>query len=369
MLEEFDGRMIEIGDPTEEPSAPEPPPRVVIEYRERGVPWMLIPPLLVISAVGAVLAYHKFAPPAPRFMTRASESAVVPSPPDDNDEPAHPIKPEPSVVKPTLPPNPPEPAAPPIIPSPPSVVELPPIEPVKEPDPTPFPRVNGLGFDPKTLEPGAKTEAPGDRAIAPAAQGGRPDELGRGIDRAAPSDLVDQPREVDPELLPPDPKLARERRAKWIAQQREEAEADRGRFLAELREVCRRSRDRSGREILKLIKQHDTAVEPAIQQKAAFLLGKTGPYAGIDRVDRIKLLRSLGYPEPAILGDLFDIDKTSIGERDGPRDEFQALYFSARFLLRNPPPGIASTTRPVSSNTSDKAPGAQGSRTQAGPDR
>ena len=49
--EPVDDEMIEIGDPTEEPSAAEPPPQVVIEYRERGVPWMLIPPMIVVSAV------------------------------------------------------------------------------------------------------------------------------------------------------------------------------------------------------------------------------------------------------------------------------------------------------------------------------
>ena len=103
-------------------------------------------------------------------------------------------------------------------------------------------------------------------------------------------------------------------------------------------------------EIYKLIKNDAGVVDPSIKKKAIFLLGKTGPYAGVDRSERVRLLRSLGYPEPAILEVLFDIDKTSVGERDGPRDEFEALYFSALFLIRQPPPGIAATSRPVSSN-------------------
>ena len=50
-----DDAMLEIGDIDEDPTAPAGPegPRVVIEYRDRGVPWMLIPPLLAMAAVVA----------------------------------------------------------------------------------------------------------------------------------------------------------------------------------------------------------------------------------------------------------------------------------------------------------------------------
>ena len=145
------------------------------------------------------------------------------------------------------------------------------------------------------------------------------------------------------------------------------AEADRGRFLADLKEVCRKYRDRSGPEILKLHKRYESAVEPSVKQKAVYLLGPTGPYVGVDRSERIKLLRSLGYPEPAILGTLYDLDKTSIGERDGPRDEAEALYFSALSLLRYPPAGVASNTRPVSSTRPATGVGAPTSRALAVP--
>ena len=80
--------MIEIGDPAEEPTTAQPPPRVVIEYRERGVPWMLIPPLLVISAVGAIIADHKYAPPNARFQPIAVVKAPsAPGPPNPSEAP------------------------------------------------------------------------------------------------------------------------------------------------------------------------------------------------------------------------------------------------------------------------------------------
>ena len=74
--ERVDDGMIEIGDPTEEPTYPEGPTRVVIEYRERGVPWMLIPPLLVLSAVGAMVAYHKWFPQANRSLASRPVMAI-----------------------------------------------------------------------------------------------------------------------------------------------------------------------------------------------------------------------------------------------------------------------------------------------------
>jgi hypothetical protein len=57
MSDENRDHLIEIGDPEEEPVVPIPPsaPQVVIEYRDRGLPWMLVLPLLVTAAALAVM--------------------------------------------------------------------------------------------------------------------------------------------------------------------------------------------------------------------------------------------------------------------------------------------------------------------------
>ena len=198
MLEErVDDGMIEIGDPTEESSHTELAPRVVIEYRERGVPWMLIPPLLILSALGAVLLHHKFAPlprppqpPTPIRVEAPPETPLVPS--DATAPPSPPAAPAVATVE--------KPAEVPVIAPVAAAVESPESvpDPTRGADPDSFPRVQGLGFDPKALEAERKAEAPADNALAPALQEARPDDR-------------DQPREVDPELLPPDPLLARAR--------------------------------------------------------------------------------------------------------------------------------------------------------------
>ena len=338
--ERVDDGMIEIGDPTEDSPVPESPPRVVIEYRERGVPWMLIPPLLVISAVGAVLLYLKVAPhakaPHPTPLVRAIDppaplevpSALPASPIDPVKEPA----PVPPVDKPAEVASPPpvEAVVPPVDSAP------PPPEPAKVADPAPFPRVQGLGFDPKALEAGVKAEAPADPSLAPAAKEDRPEER-------------DLPREVDPELLPPDPRLARIRQKKRVDESIKKAEADRLRFHSELAAICKKFREDAGPEILELYKRFDTSVEPTSKKRAALLLGASGPMAGADRATRIDLLRSLGYPEPVILDDLYNsYEVRKLNERGGPSTKSEALYMSALFLIRHPPAKPNPASRAVS---------------------
>ena len=324
-----DGEMIEIGDPTEEPPAGEAPPSpIVIQYHERGgVPWMLIPPLLLVSAVGAVLVYHQFAPPKvvvhPVEVTRTPEVAAP--------QAVEPLAPVPASIPSSEAPAPPPPLEPPPVAV--TVVEPPPLQ-LPEPQPAPFPRVQGLGFDPKALENERKVEAPADAAIAPAAKDDPP----------VPHE--EQPREVDPDLLPPDPREARLRQAQRRVEALRKVEDERTRFHAEVRALCKKFGEDAGPEIRDLSKNFDSRVEPLAEKRAVQLLGKSGAFAGADRRTRIELLRSLGYPEPVILGDLFDhYEKRLIGERDGPQSPGEAFYRSALVLLRHPP---HAASRPVS---------------------
>jgi len=88
--EHVEDGMIEIGDPSVEPTAAEPPARVVIEYRDRGVPWMLIPPMIVLSAVAAVIVHHKLTPPPPRVLVSAPSPSMAVDPAIATETPAVP---------------------------------------------------------------------------------------------------------------------------------------------------------------------------------------------------------------------------------------------------------------------------------------
>jgi hypothetical protein len=327
-----DGEMIEIGDPTEEPTPAEveAQPRVVIQYHERGgVPWMLIPPLLVASAVAAVLLFHKFAP-RPRPIPIASASPVeaprqplaapVTQAPVEAPTPTPVVEKAPIVEAPIVSETP-APVAPPL-----------PVEPI----PPAEPKIEGRGFDPKALEAERRVEAPPDPAIAAAAVAG-------------PRDERDLPREVDPDLLPPDPKLARARQQQRRLEALKKVDEDRVKFHAELREICRKFGEVGAPKIHDLQKKYGTQVEPWAEKRAAELLGKNGKFVGADRRTRIELLRALGYPESVILGDLFDrFGMKQVNEREGPRTEGEALYRTALYLLRNPPASDANPSRTIS---------------------
>ena len=331
---QIDDGMIEIGDPNEEPTPAEvaTEPRVVIQYHERGgVPWMLIPPLLVVSAVSAVLLFQKFAP-SPRPIAVASAGLVEALRPSVETPAAPP--PTPIVIPAASPENPPVVEAPIVAESAAPVLVAPALP--AEPIPAPEPKVEALGFDPKALEAERHAEAPPDPAIAAAAGAG-------------PRDERDLPREVDPDLLPPDPKLARARQQRRRLEALKKVDEDRVRFHAELREVCRKFGEGGAPEIQDLQKKYGTKVEPWAEKRATDLLGKNGKFVGADRRTRIELLRALGFPEPIILGDLFDHHgMKQIGEREGPRSPGEALYRSALYLLRNPPASDANPSRTVS---------------------
>ena len=364
--------MIEIGDPTEEPIDAASTPKVVIEYHERGgVPWMLIPPLLVLSAVGAILVYVRMVPHSnfrqpplasarspevsgplvgesvapvltestpPELALTLTEPLATPSGSGERSEPSAAAvadAPPPVVVAP------PSPADPDGLPS---IPESPAAGPVKAAEPAPPPKLQALGFDPKALEADRKAEAPADPALNPVAREDRPAER-------------EQPREIDPDLLPPDPREARARQELRKLEIFKRVEDERPLFHAELKALCRKFRERSGPEILEMRKKFDLKIDPKAEEVAKDLLGKNGKFIGADRRTRLDLLRSLGYPEPVILDQLFSTyERQQIGERDGPKNLEEAYYFSALFLLRNPPRPMNSPARAISSPGNGAAP-------------
>jgi hypothetical protein len=352
--------MIEIGDPFEESAAVEPPPRVVIEYRERGVPWMVLPPILVICAVVAVTAYRKFAPVLVLESPRTQAVATVPRQPET-------LNPLPAVATPASS-TPTQPQAPvevagwpveksaipdpstPILPvePPKPVVELPVVaEPTpvaeKPAEPANSPSVTGVGFDAKALEAEKKAELPPtDPAIAPAARQDAPQEPARPVI----TDEKNLPVEMDPELLPPDPRMARVRDQQRAEEAVKQSELDRIRFHNDLREICRISRDDYIKEVIAVSNRYGMQASPKSKKAAAALLGKNGRFVGADRLLRIDVLRAVEFPEPLILEDIFDnYEKGRIGERNGPRNANEAMYRSILFLLRYAPGQPASPVR------------------------
>ncbi len=395
----IDDQMIEISDPDEVPVGGEPPLKVVIEYRERGIPWMLIPPLLMLCAVGAILGYRKLAPqvnpPVPRVAGVAPsvtppviDSAVTPAgepSKGDGSTTGQPPSTTPAVSVATSEP----PAVPPqekpvastaisVEPEKPTL-ELPPVaaekptEADKPVESSTFTQVTGLGFDPKALEAEKKADAqnpPADSAIAPAAR----QEGAREPGLPAAADNQNLPREVDPEILPPDPKLARVRQKKRAVERASEAiqqvEADRVRFHNDLREICRISRADYLKEVVELSNRYGMQVDPKVKLLAQERLGKTGRYAGADRLTRIDVLRAVGFPEPLILEDVFKNYETQrIGERSGPRDENEAMHRAILFLLRFAPGQPASPSSRPTASRSVPAPPQPGpaSRSNPGP--
>jgi hypothetical protein len=350
--ERVEDEMIESGDPSVETTAAEPPPRVVLEYRERGVPWMLVPPMVVLSAVAAVMVYSKLSPPPRPVRVSAPSEPMAVDPVAAAEAPGSPSPTQPgpsSAIEPqaesrSVPASPFELAMErPSITSPSTApAEVPAAGAIPQ-EPAPFPRVQGLGFDPRAL---VDPEPPVDQAVAPVA--GPQDPPAREALPAIDPGGRAQPEEVDPDVLPVDPREARRRRDLRVVEARRKAEADRGRFHAELRAICRKPGEKAVPEIDELCKKYGMDVDPAIKSQAARLLEVSA--AGAGREVRINLLRSLGFSEPVILHDIFESQGRwdNKATRGGPRSKEQVMYQSALLLLGYPPTRVASPSRPVS---------------------
>jgi len=336
--------MLEIGDiDVDPPTAPEPPPRVVIEYRDRGIPWMLVPPLLALSAViAAVVVYNVAAKRDGR--PRSVALVEVERPIDLPDEPK--AEPIPVENPPTPPgdPNPPKRDAEPLpsMTAPAIVTPEPPSNPsVRDPAP--------VGFDPASIasrpvvpDPGAVVApAPVDRDLAAVGQMGRAEEPPPGLNPPV------QPEQVDPDLLPPDPRKARFDRQRRAIEAKRRAEAERFQFHAELAAIAKKLGRKAAPAIHKLSEDYKQEIPAASVQQAVKALERM--YAGADSSERINLLRSLGFPETAVLDDLFNIEIRHEGKaiRNGPsKDE---LYIrSALILLAHPPNRLSSNARSAS---------------------
>ena len=356
--EQPDDAMVEIGDIEDEATpAPAVPPRVIIEYRDRGVPWMLLPPLLAVAAVVAVVIALTL-----NAKWNARRPVVVVNPVPVVDTPPEPIAaappdqvlppssvPDPKVVE-QAPPVPGGDEAPRPRPTAPVVVTVAVGEPVTAgatdpagataPPPEAPPKVP-LGFDPAllTAQP-VNAEDGRDPAVA---QAGQPEV-------AAPAPPApEQPELVDPGLMPPDPRLARIDRQRRSVDARRKLEQERAQFHADLSLTIRRLGNRSAPAIHALCQEYEQDIPPSALEQAKKALGKTGMYAGANTSERIALLRKIGFPETKILGDIYDIQtrhESPDGRHTPTQDEMYVQ--SAMLLLKHPPNRSATSTRAVS---------------------
>jgi hypothetical protein len=395
----------DVNDPLEaDPLADDaetPEPRVVVVYRSRGVPWLLIPPLLLVAAVAAIIAYRKSTPPEIRVVSAPEPTAVAIAPKPETVAPevpkvakaAEPTKPPVAVdpvpvTTPVVPPpapiavetTVPTPAPPAVetsiptaktteppqapVPVPPAPT-APPIEPQAAPAPIPAPAPAveaAVGFDPEAAKTavGVVAEPKAEKAnvpeflarplpenSTPPVAGGpiRPpaEDVQEGLQREAEGRIAERAKlEVDkPDLLNPSPREIWQRRRDLITASRRVANEDRVSFHAELREIVAEHGARGGPLIQRLCNKYGRDTMPEIH--GAMNKDLTGPASRLSVPGRIQRMRKWGIPETIVLDDLVinELDnfssKAGFASRGGPRSEGEAWVRAAKILLANPP--------------------------------
>lgn len=396
-LERPDATLAEIGDFDDADPGPVAPPRVVIRYRERGIPWLLVPPLIALSGVIAVVGAYSVrkylrspVPPSPE-VTAAGPSASTPALSSEGeggpaapavawvDQPPPPTGPTDPFGLPIAEPAPSLPAS--ILAE--SPVEIPFGDAAAPDEPTPAPVATHdpgettppagrdetvpIGFDPAMLLPegmgNAQPGAPPDPAVASARLAGDPVASVTGPEVVEPARTEPpQATGVPDALLPPDPRVALVERRRLDAERRLAREEERFRFHADLRALCKEKGNQAAPAIKALIQAYNPVIPAAAKDQANKLLGKTGLYSRVELPQRLALLRRIGFPEPILVNVIFDYETSKVYEmskfspsgrtipigRDAPSPEVMFVR-AAGILLNNPP------TRPKT------APGASGS--------
>jgi hypothetical protein len=124
------------------------------------------------------------------------------------------------------------------------------------------------------------------------------------------------------------------REVKEAQKQRQEVEADRDAFRAELRAIVDRLGEKAGPSIRELTQKHFVPVPPNLEKKVERALQN-----GVGRLDakaRLQLRRTYGLPEPLILEELAAEEMRKISARTGPRNADEAFVRAARQLLAVP---------------------------------
>ena len=328
-------------------------PKLVVVYRTRGVPWLLVPPLLIFAAVVAIIGYRRaqrsefvLRPPVSVAVesTKDVGSAPFPAsvvasmrfvPPDFSARPAIPDEPAPRTIL--------EPEPVPV-----SVAST---EPIRSPTPAPVleakpPREPvaraAVGFDPEAL----RATVENDRAVPlPPADLGRPEppkpvEVPLDEQREAERRLAERLRLTDPKPEPivPDARDEKQRRHALIDAARDQAAADRVPFHDDLKRLISDQGNGAGLEIQQLCTRYGRDTLPEIHW--AMNRDLVGPAARLSPKGRIQRMRVWGVPETIILDDLVEAEMQNLRTRGGPRTPNEAWARAARQLIAVPPPPV-----------------------------
>jgi hypothetical protein len=377
------------GSPSEDPTAGEP--RVFIVYRSRGVPWLLLPPMLILSAVAAIITYRRTEPPEPRpaptvtsvvlpeAKPEAVTSAITGGGTGSKVAEARPVDVEPgplqnqppALIPPvatTIPlPNPGEAATlpAPFDPAPPVVAKT------EQPAPTvpPTPPVR-VGFDPGALQvqhapellppgdlqPSAKPPVPRTPTVVGGENPAQPPVVstpkaeGTGAEKLKTADILAEinreaknegakRRElaaVKPELLRGDPRERQAQKEEIAATARRQEAEKREPFHAELKQILKDQGRNGGREIQNLCNRYGIDYPPEIYIPLS--RDMNGAAARLTIPARVDRMRRWGVPETLILDELCQNEENRLNSPGGPRTRDEAWVFAARRLVTMPPP-------------------------------
>ena len=377
------------------PASPLPPPLVVIHYRDRGIPLLLVPPVLILAAVLGFQAHRRMAPPRPADAPPpglAAEAGHDPRPPAESrpaDAPLPGLAAEEgrppengstgaeeeaglflargeSSATPALDPGWPLTPEPPAEPAP-APAPGPPDAAIAEEDRMPLPS------EPEHVDE-ATTDMPG--PADPPALG--PDPFGGPVPSPPPPEPVltkeqvldrirleaerkaARLRDLDawkPRLLERDRKLGEEIRAVQLVDIQRLAETKRIPFHAELRKLVVALGDRAGPRINSLCEEYGRVTMPEIFDAVQTRLRRTSTRLG--RREKVEMMRRFGLPEPIILDAIARDAARSLNTRGGPRNMDEVRALAGRQLLAIPPTrGARATMKPVAEASLAPVPGA-----------
>lgn len=383
-------------------------PVVVIEYHTRGLPWRVVIPLLVLVPLGAVALYHNLMQSRARWRPAPGSSAA---PGRDRGKPVerasvgvpvNPFETGPSLLsspfggfaaplplslntqplpKALPPPSPPGREGPtPAVATAPAATQPraatppppPPVPIVKEgtggrSGGTAGPELASGAFEKGPLAVGFS--APVDRRTGlPAGTSTNVSSDAHRDDGAVPATKADRPDRVPPseqpiptkdELIDAIRAEAAEKRAEQqnLLGMKERARdevasdavdrvnAERVEFRQQLEEILTSESRTKGQDIDELCDRFGRAYDPMIRKRAGYVLSHVSGRMSLQA--KVKVLRRLGVPEPAVLDFLANELHRYVNSRNGPRDANDVRVSAANQLLSMRLTGTAGASRPA----------------------
>jgi hypothetical protein len=329
-----------------------PAPRVVIEYRSRGLSSRLWPPLLILVAALVIVTHQRQRPIRPVPMPVEPEAPKPPPEPLVVKVITEPARPRP-VAGPPVPgdrgvPNPPMPDDNPGSDGPgsrastPITSQAPP-----EADPGPEPKSEpvqvaavdrpAIGFVPPDERGPAESSEPTEPQPVPSRE-----EVMEDVQREA--DRIEAERQRLEEIKP-------QLEAWGLIEVIRKAQRQRAEFHDDLRQILMVRGDAAGKDILNLCDSYGRTTRPEVEHAVNRALRTS--HARLSLRSKVEMMRFLGWPEPRILDYLVGEHDWTIRGRGGPRDANSARVLAARLLLTMP---IKPASRPATASATPARP-------------